>query len=303
MKMSRFTLAVAGLWCVSLAHGAALPQPGERDARVRYITYSKDDVTVVNVRRGAVTRIVLGENEKITVAASGFSADCGKDDLEWCIRADVGSNQIWVKPRDRATHNNLELESDKHDYSFEFRVLDDADAGRGKKPATSKVLEHEPMFRVIFRYPMQTPSMGALLAASGANSAASRQADEKALLTERLDTARPVPRNTKYSMEVLAGGEEIKPALVFDDGRFTYFQFPGNRPVPDIAYVAPDGEEKKANHHVDGDLVVIQQTGRRFVLRLGKAVVGVWNDAFDPDGVAAKGSTTVDGVERVIRQQ
>ena len=37
------------------------------------------------------------------------------------------------------------------------------------------------------------------------------------------------------------------------------------------------------------------------MLRAGAAVVGVWNDAFDLDGVPPVAGTTVPGVQRVIR--
>ena len=37
------------------------------------------------------------------------------------------------------------------------------------------------------------------------------------------------------------------------------------------------------------------------VLRLGNAVVGIYNDSFDPDGVPANQGTTVPGVKRVIK--
>jgi type IV secretion system protein VirB9 len=34
------------------------------------------------------------------------------------------------------------------------------------------------------------------------------------------------------------------------------------------------------------------------MLRAGNAVVGIWNEAFDPDGLPPTGGTTVPGVER-----
>ena len=91
------------------------------------------------------------------------------------------------------------------------------------------------------------------------------------------------------------------PSLVFDDGRFTYFQFPGNREVPSIFVISADGEEGRVNYHMDGDLAVVQRTSRRFVLRLGKAVVGVWNDAFDAEGVPPRAGTTSEQLRRPVR--
>ena len=127
--------------------------------------------------------------------------------------------------------------------------------------------------------------------------------DEKTLVSERLALARPLPRNWAYSMQLLPGGEEIAPTVLFDDGRFTYFKFPANREVPSIFYISPNGEEQRLNFHMEGDIAVIQRMGRRFVLRLGQAVVGVWNDAFDLDGVAPVAGVTVDGVSRDLRQE
>ncbi|PLX76763.1 MAG: conjugal transfer protein [Azoarcus sp.] len=287
-------------FAAAAAMAAEVPEPGERDARIRFVTYKKDEVTTVTVRRGAVTRIVLGDDERISVAATGFTADCQKAELEWCVVADVGTNQIWVKPKDNATHNNLELKTGKRDYSFEFKVLPDAD-GRGRKPANAKVLEAEPMFRVIFRYPVEIPSMAAFMAVNAASAQMNAQAIDKATLEDRLDNAKPVARNWKYSMQTMEGSDEIAPSIVFDDGRFTYFRFPANREIPTLYYISPTGEESRINYHMEGDLAVVQRMGRRFVLRLGQAVVGVWNDAYDADGVAAKDGTTIDGVIRTIR--
>jgi type IV secretion system protein VirB9 len=278
----------------AIAFGADIPQPSGFDARVRYVDYRKDDVTVVNVRRGAVTRLVLGEDEKIVVAATGFTADCSKDSAEWCVRADVGSNQIWVKPKDGATYNNLELKTDKRDYSVEFRLLPDTKAPQSAAEAR---LQSEPMYRVIFRYPNVTASPSALLAV---DAAAERETDSH-IVNERVAGAKPVLRNTRYTMQILKGAQDIAPSLVFDDGRFTYFRFADNREIPTIFFISPNGEEARINFHVEGDLAVVERTGRRFVLRLGRAVVGIWNEAFDPDGVPPVEGTTVNGVDRTIR--
>ena len=129
-----------------------------------------------------------------------------------------------------------------------------------------------------------------------------KQARDKAdLLTERLDSFTPEPRNWSYSMEVLQGGDDIAPSLVFDDGRFTYFQFPPNREIPAIFYFSPLGEETRINFHIEKDLAVVQRMGKRFVLRLGEAVVGIWNDAYDKTGVPAIEGTTVSGITRTLR--
>lgn len=52
---------------------------------------------------------------------------------------------------------------------------------------------------------------------------------------------------------------------------------------------------------MEKEFAVVQRMGRRFVLRLGQAVVGVWNDAYDMNGVPPANGVTVSGVSRVVR--
>jgi type IV secretion system protein VirB9 len=295
MKSRNWWSVVCLVMGSTAAFAADVPQPSSFDARVRYVDYRRDDVTVVNVRRGSVTRIVLGDDEKIVAAATGFAADCGKDSNEWCVRADVGWNQIWVKPRDGATYNNLELKTDKRDYSFEFRLLSDVK----RSPVADGRLAGEPMFRVMFRYPPHAaPVSAAALLSMSENPP---PPSDGQIVDGRVAAAKPMMRNTSYSMQVLKGAHDIAPSLVFDDGRFTYFRFANNREIPTIFVISPTGEESRINFDMEGDLAVVQRMGQRFVLRLGHAVVGVWNEAFDADGVAPVAGTTVDGVDRSVR--
>ncbi|CUQ67957.1 TrbG/VirB9 family P-type conjugative transfer protein [Candidatus Nitrospira inopinata] len=293
---------IAVLLCSGASSDAAeVPEPGDRDQRVRYVTYQKDEVTKVTVRRGVVTRIVLGDDERIVIAGSGFLADCAKPEAEWCIRADVGTNQVWVKPRDQATHNNLEIRTDKRDYSLEFTVVGGDRIGRKQQAGQGKRGTDEPMYRVIFRHPLVPSNPAAITAMQASVHRAKQMRDKADLLTERLNSFVPEPRNWSYSMEVLPGGEDISPTLVFDDGRFTYFLFPPNREIPAIFYFSPLGEETRINFHMEKDLAVVQRMGRRFVLRLGDAVVGIWNDAYDKTGVPTIEGTTVSGITRTVR--
>ncbi|MDH4078890.1 MAG: TrbG/VirB9 family P-type conjugative transfer protein [Nitrospira sp.] len=298
--LSWLSVSIALLpWSIVSSQAAEIPAPGDGDQRVRYVTYHRDQVTKVTVRRGVVTRIVLGDDERIVIAGSGFLADCAKPEAEWCIRADVGTNQVWVKPKDQAIHNNLEIRTDKRDYSLEFTVVGHSRSAGKHKPGQQG--PEQPMYRVIFRHPLVPPNP-ATMTAMQASSHRAKQAREKTdLLTERLEAFTPEPRNWTYSMEVLPGGEDIAPALVFDDGRFTYFSFPPNHEIPAIFFLSPLGEETRLNFHMEKGLAVVQRLGRRFVLRLGEAVVGVWNEAYDSTGVPTVEGTTVSGITRTLR--
>ena len=89
--------------------------------------------------------------------------------------------------------------------------------------------------------------------------------------------------------------------MAFDDGRFTYFRFANNRDIPAPFYIGADNEETRINFHMDGDFMVLHRVAPRFVLRLGEAVVGVWNDDYDPEGIATPQGTVSPNVVREIK--
>ena len=62
-----------------------------------------------------------------------------------------------------------------------------------------------------------------------------------------------------------------------------------------------DGSETLVNARMEDDLLVVDRVSRRLMLRSGSAVVGIWNEAFDLDGVPPTGGTTVSGVERTFK--
>ena len=101
--------------------------------------------------------------------------------------------------------------------------------------------------------------------------------------------------NGNYTMQVMAKGEDAAPSLVFDDGRFTYFEFLGAREIPAIFAYGSSDEATRVNWHVRPPYVVVQRTARKFTLRLGTAVVGVFNEGFDPVGIDTPTSTVSPG--------
>ena len=68
-----------------------------------------------------------------------------------------------------------------------------------------------------------------------------------------------------------------------------------------VFHVLGDGSETLVNARMEDDLLVVDRVSRRLMLRAGSAVVGVWNDAFDLDGVPPRDGTTVPGVERALK--
>jgi type IV secretion system protein VirB9 len=276
----RISCMSAGLLC-GLAHAAT------QDPRLRDIVYDPHAVVTVPVKRGVVTHIVLDADEAITDVGAGLGGDCSKPEAAWCIAAQPGGRNIFVKAKSAATApNNLAVVTDRRTHAFRFVVLTDADA---KPPVYRLLVKSPPVPSPVPRDP--SPDLPPLVLPA--------PPEPQQLIAERLRAA-PAVVNANYSIAEGTASEDIVPTLVFDDGRFTYLKFPGNREVPAVFHVLGDGSETLVNTRMEDDLLVVDRVSRRLALRAGSAVVGLWNEAFDLDGNPPVAGTTVSGVQRVI---
>jgi len=236
---------------------------------------------------------VLDADEAITEVAAGLGGDCSKPDAAWCIAAQPGGRHLFVKPRSTASSaNTLAVVTDRRTHALRFVVLADAD-------------QRPPVYRLVVRAPVPPAAPPQRLTLRDAVPlmalpAAPPPVPPQQLVAERLQ-ALPQVLNTQYSLAEGKDSEDIVPTLVFDDGRFTYLRFPGNREVPAMFHVLGDGSEALVNTRMEDDLLVVDRVSRRLMLRAGSAVVGLWNEAFDLDGVPPAGGTTVPGVQRVLK--
>ncbi|MGU7811649.1 TrbG/VirB9 family P-type conjugative transfer protein [Burkholderia sp. AW49-1] len=269
MRTLTLTTALASLLFAGGVQGVDLPGWND-DSRVRQVSYRADDVVRVEAQRGFATHIALGPHEHIQVVAPG-------DRDGWQVVANKGDHDVYLKPQLAAHDSNLEIRTDRHSYSFDLVVL----------PLKSKFGNRRVMYRVTFTYPdeLEMQTQGKV----DVERVAKRLAQPAAV------------RNARYSMQVMPNAEDIAPTAAWDDGRFTYLRIPNNRRMPAIFRVADDGTQSVVDKHVDGDTIVVHEVAKRFVLRLAGEVVGIWNDAYDIDGVPPHDGTTVNGVKRVLR--
>jgi len=272
------------------AAATAAPEPA--DPRLREVVYDPRAVVTVPVKRGIVTLVVLDADEAITEVAAGLGGDCTKADSAWCVAAQPGGRNLFVKAKSTASAaNTLAVVTDRRTHAFRFVVLADADP----KP---------PVYRLVVKAPARAAPASRLalrdMAPLVALPAVPPPPPPQQIVAERLQ-ARPLVMNTQYSIAEGDGSQDIVPTLVFDDGRFTYLRFPGNREVPAVFHVLGDGSETLVNARMEDDLLVVDRVSRRLMLRAGSAVVGLWNEAFDLDGKPPGDGTTVPGVRRVLK--
>ena len=284
-------LAAASAPTAPPAHAkSALPDP-----RLREVVYDPTAVVTVPVKRGVVALVVLDADELITEVAAGLGGDCIKPESAWCVAAQAGGRTFFVKAKSAAdAPNNLVVVTDKRSHAFRFVVLADSDP-------------RQPVYRIAVKAPAPKVSLAVALptreaALLRALPAIPLPPSPQAVVAERLQ-ARPLVMNTAYSIAEGGQSQDIVPTLAFDDGRFTYLRFPGNREVPAVFHVLGDGSETLVNARMEDDLLVVDRVSRRLMLRAGSAVVGLWNEAFDLDGQPPAGGTTVPGVERVLQAQ
>jgi type IV secretion system protein VirB9 len=259
------------------AQSAVGTQQSAPDPRLRTVVFAADMVLDVPVRRGQITQIVFGDDEQIMgTPVSGKGANCADETHTWCIAKQ--GRDLFVKPKSGATPTNLIVVTDRRRHAFLLHPVE----GPGLT-----------LMRLTVAAPMLPRPVFA--------AAAPPPPSAKELVEGRWQ-ARPVVRNSAYSVATGADSEDIVPVMVFDDGTQTYFSFPNNRPIPAVFEIAPDGSEEMTNTRMDpDDLLVADRVGRRFILRLGQSVAAIINDAFDLDGVPPKDGTTVPGVSRIVK--
>jgi type IV secretion system protein VirB9 len=288
--MKRLT-RLASVACVA-ACGSTAVAAEPADPRLREVVYDPRAVVTVPVKRGVVTLVVLDADEAITEVAAGLGGDCTKADTAWCIAAQPGGRNLFVKAKSSASAaNTLAVVTDRRTHSFRFVVLADGDL----KP---------PVYRLVVKAPARVAPPARLALRDAAPLMAlpvvPLSPSPHQVVAERLQ-AKPQVMNTQYSVAEGTGSQDIVPTLVYDDGRFTYLRFPGNREVPAVFHVLGDGSETLVNARMEDDLLVVDRVSRRLMLRAGSAVVGLWNEAFDLDGRPPGDGTTVPGVQRVLK--
>jgi type IV secretion system protein VirB9 len=281
----RWAIVACALGMSATACAADIPTSPHDDKRLGVVNFNPNSITHVYVQRGVATHIALGPNDKIRRTAAGFGADCKATDPDnrWCIHAEVGDTSIFVRPKPGSSStNNLEVVTSSRHYSFFFEVLPEF------QPNTERPAFHRVTFN--FVEPEPKPTDAAVIAPSNNPTTPTR-----AVL------ATLPPKNYEYWMHVLSNSEDIAPTAAHDNGQFTFFKFPNNRLMPSVFAIAADGTETMVSKHVEDDLLVVHRVAKRFILRLDNAAVGVWNKAFDQDGIPPTSGTTMPGTVRAIK--
>lgn len=262
----------------SVAHALEIPRGAQQDNRVRFVNYQPYNITrVVGSLRSSV-QVEFAADEEIAHVALGNT-------VAWEV-APAG-NILFLKPREKQPITNISIITTKRDgsnrsYQLELTVRDGTvEAGQNT------------YFYVKFRYPGDEAEARRRRAQSRAQEAQARAADDVLALHEAYG-----PRNWQYSAQ---GSKALEPQSVYDNGKVTTFAFVGNQDMPAIYIENADGSESLVPKSVDGNLVMVHAISAKFILRSGKDVLCVFNEAYNRVGINPETSTTSPSVERVVK--
>lgn len=289
------------LWMLLISASAiALEAPtgSKFDARIQRVHYNEHDVVEINAYPGIATQIMFAPEEEVLDIASGFSEGWEfvnrRNHLYLKPKSAHGKSGTAIEPFSGQWDTNLIVTTNLRVYSFDLVLhrenfpADQKENETSLNPQESK--KEKIAYRIAFYYPEEAAEKA-------------RLALEEKEIAQRLSD--DVPKNWHYSIQMGKNSKEIAPLSAYDDGRFTYFQFPGNREFPAVFVVSSDQSESLVNSHIDPthpDVLVVQRVAPEFILRLGNEVAAVYNDRYDPIGVDTSNGTSTNGVERTLRQ-
>lgn len=342
MSFPRTGLHMVLATCAGLlagGHPAAageVPIPAGRDPRVRVIAYDPQQVVKLYAVPGATLTIQLAPGEVVAGLPVSDQAlldppePAGPGNIPLALaggplpseRVPAGRGATADRNLFTAVRGNFVMLKPLRDLSPQPLFI----IGRSTDPATGRETMRAYTFElstregpltadapntyylVRFTYPNEERAAAAAAAeaqrqAAAATAAARRTEAQSRVARERLQlasTATPGAANWNYDGQ---GDRELAPAEVWDDGQSTFLRFSGNRRLPAVFSVLPDGREAAVNTSTStAGLVTVHQTGSMLRLRDGSRVLCLFNRAFDATGRNAGTGTTSADVVRELRR-
>nr|WP_210294247.1 TrbG/VirB9 family P-type conjugative transfer protein [Rhizobium sp. BK060] len=221
------------------SHAARTPLAGRLDPRVTSVVYRPDDVVRVFATYGISTMIIFDEDERFETIAVG-------DTDSWDIVPADKANILFVKPKAKNVATNMNVVTTKRIYYLE---LNDYAPEDNKK-----------VFGIRFVYPDKD-----------LNASLRKQAEARASYPNMsgIDKANV---NIDYSF---SGDPALKPLMIFDDGKKTFFKF--GQKVPAVFAVNSDFTETLLNFRREGDYIVLDGTASQYTLRDGNQWTCIFN--------------------------
>ena len=229
--------------CVPVAYSSQVPVSLSTDKRIKHVVYAPNDVVLLTGDTFINSQIIFGIKESV------IDIQCG-DSAAWSVSVNKTLPYIVnIKPMIGLSDTDLmitTIDSSRKtkNYTFHLKSVD----GSSKDQVT---------FAVKFSYDeVVKPVSHDLLEATDVSSAGSRHWD--------------------YSFN---GCKHIVPVHVFDNGKFTYFQFRHDQVIPAIFSINnAKAKESLINFRRDGDYIVVLGVYPQYSLRAdANCVASIFN--------------------------
>jgi len=249
--MTKKIIFLISVICVSLAITLSTHQANALrtsrslplDERIKVITYHPNDVFKFTGHYEYQSSIVFSKSESISTISMGNST-------AWQIVP--SGHRMFIKPINNNATTNMTVITNKHIYYFELHAKDVREE--------LGINDEELVFELRFVYPKTI----------------------SAAVTNYKKSFKPdFSNNSKYNYSyTISGSEYIVPAMIFDDGTFTYMKFPDqNMSIPAIYIVGSDGSESLVNYRADGDYIILEHVTSQLTLRSGVDISCIFNEA------------------------
>ncbi len=213
-----------------------------RDPRIRIISYDPDQIFSITGHTGYQMTVEFEPGEKIETVGIGDSSG-------WQVTPNGNATLLFLKPTTVATSTNMALVTNKRRYNLE---LNSRNGAKVNKDAITYVLR--------FRLPPAPTPVVSLV-----------PNESQLTLTPEAEW------NRNYRFE---GSNELVPEEVFDDGRYTFIRFAEAIETPAIFAVSGAEDENLVNSNLRGKFVMIDRVSRQLVLRHGKLITRLHNEAY-----------------------
>lgn len=276
--------ALAGFVTPALALETGRSSPD--DYRIKSVVYNPVNVVKIDAIAGVATHIVVSSDETYITHAFG-------DSQSWAFTH--VKNHFFVKPISAMSDTNLVIVTDKRTYNIVLHFI-----GESVKKSTDGTEEksfiqtpwsvRQATLQLTYEYPFDEQQKAASLA------------QKKHLLDKLKQTAFSGAKNYQYVMSEQPEMREIQPVHVWDNYRFTRFEFPANADLPQVYYISSSGKETLPNSHVIGEnhnIIEVENVASEWRIRLGNKVVGIKNSNYVPAAGAVSTGTASPDVKRV----
>lgn len=285
------------------AFGLEIPKSSTLDKRMTATAYNAQNVVRVDAKVGYVVVIEFAKEENIINMATGFSQ--GWDltakgnllfitpksivvkvsELETTQKGEtkeIQKDKI-ISPNNAEWKTNLIVNTNASMYVFELNLNSSSN-----------------VFKISFIYPDRDITKLKKITKQ------IEQKSQEAIVDTALNRT-SVPRNWDFYMNASANSQSIAPNYAYDDGVFTYLGFDNTKTFPSV-FGYEDKKEQILNTHIkkDGnyDVLVIQKTMPKIVLRSGSKVIGIVNKGYAKNPLDKTRQTSNDEmVERILSNE